>query len=110
MAMDRDDVNRIALNGDLSMIGVTEQFPLLAQYLARSAEIQTVGRDQCPSYEIDLTGVQALDACGCQLLAAFLRDLRQRGAEVFSLKLSDEYREKIHSLGFDNELYAGECA
>ena len=110
MTMDRNDVNRIALNGDLSMIGVTGQFPLLVQHLAAPVEIQNAGHEKSPSYEIDLTGIQALDACGCQLLAAFLRNLRKRGAEVFALKLSDEFREKIHSLGFDNELFARECA
>lgn len=110
MTMDRNDVSRIALNGDLSMIGVTGQFPLLAQHLAAPVENQSAGHEKCLSYEIDLTGVQALDACGCQLLAAFLRNLRKRGAEVFALKLSDEFREKIHSLGFDDELFARECA
>ena len=109
MAEDRDGVNRIVLNGDLSMVGVTEQFPLLAQYLAKLATVATNDLEQNLSHEIDLIGLQALDACGCQLLAAFLRNLRQCGAGVL-LKLSDDYRVKIHSLGFDNELLAGECA
>lgn len=108
--MDRDDVNRIALNGDLSMVGVTDQFPLLAQYLAGPAEAVTSCLDQRTIHEIDLTGVQALDACGCQLLVAFIRNLRQRGDALSSLKLTDDCREIIHTLGFDDELSVRECA
>lgn len=104
--MDRFDVNRISLSGDLSMVGVTEQFPLMAQFLAEPAA--AVSTDRQRSHEIDLTGVQVIDACGCQLLAAFIYNLRKRGVEVFTFKLTDDCREKIHTLGFDDELYAGE--
>lgn len=108
--MDRDDMNRISLNGDLSMIGVTEQFPLLAQYLAGTAADVTPSSAQHSPHEIDLTGIQALDACGCQLLVAFVRNLRKRGAVACSFKLTDDCRDIIHTLGFDDELYAGGCA
>lgn len=109
MASDRNNVKRITLNGDLSMVGVKEQFSLLAKYVARPAEAAAAGCERTP-HEIDLTGIQGLDACGCQLLAAFLGNLKQRGVEAYSFKLNDTYREKIHSLGFDDELFARDCA
>lgn len=102
--MDRCDVNRISLRGDMSMVGVTEQFPLMAQFLAEPAAVPT---DQQRPHEIDLTGVHTIDACGCQLLSAFIHNIRKRGAEVFTFKLTDDCRDKIHTLGFDNELYTG---
>lgn len=108
--MGLDDVSSIALNGDMSMMGVTEQFPFLAQYLAGSAEAAAASPGQQHLHEIDLAGVQALDACGCQLLVAFVRNLRQMGGGVASLKMTDDCREIIHALGFDGELFVGECA
>lgn len=108
--MNRDDVNRIALSGDLSMVGVKEQFPLLARYLAGPAESAAALPNRQNSHEIDLTAVEALDACGCQLLAAFIHNLRKSGAAAFSLMLTDDCREIIHTLGFDDELLVGGCA
>lgn len=104
------EVNRISLRGDYSITGVKEQIPLLAQHLARVAEItpETLGRER--RHEIDLTEVQALDTCGCQLLATLLRNLRQQGMEAPVVKISDSYRERIHLLGFDAEIFAGEYA
>lgn len=102
-----NDVNRITLNGDMTMAGVNEQFHLLEQYNASHAEIAAPGCDQHPPCEFDLTGVQELDACGCQLLAAFLHDFRRQGIAEFSFKLSDAIRTKIHNLGFDDEIFNG---
>lgn len=108
--MNQDNANRITLSGDLSTVGVKEQLPLLTQYLDRLTEAATLDRDQHSPQEIDLTGLEALDACGCQLLTAFLRNLKQHGADVFSFKLNAEFREKIQRLGFADELFAGKCA
>jgi len=109
MTMDWNDASRITLTGDLSMVGVKEQHQLLKQYVASQAEVVTASRDQCLPLEIDLTGVQELNACGCQLLAAFLNNLRQLGATDYSFKLSDANRIKIHNLGFDDVIYNGGC-
>lgn len=103
--MNSDEVNIISIDGDLSMAGVTEKFPLLAEYLAGSVSAP----DQQQIYEIDLTGVQALDACGCQLLVAFIHNLKKSGA-MLSLQLSDSCRDIIHNLGFDDDLSVRGCA
>lgn len=109
--MDRDSMHKIALSGDLSMVGVTEQFPLMAQYVAGAVEVEAEGHTVHPPIEIDLTGLHALDACGCQLLVAFVRNIRKRaGGVVPCIKLTDSCRGTIHTLGFDDELFAGECA
>ncbi len=108
--MNQFDVNRITLNGDLSTAGVKEQFSLLLEYIVRMGESDLSSLDKSFSLEINLTKVHALDACGCQLLVVFLRTLRKRGVKLFSLMLSDDCREKIHSLGFDDELFNGEFA
>lgn len=101
--MDRNHAHRISLAGDLSMNGVTEQFPLLSQHLVRSGEVATSPELRL-LHEIDLSRVQTIDACGCQLLVAFVRNLRKRGADVSMHHVTDECREIIRSLGFDGEL------
>lgn len=108
--MDQGDLNIISINGDLSMMGVTEQFPLLAQYLAGALESAELPADRRHLHEIDLSGVELLDACGCQLLVAFVRNLRRRGGAVSSFKLTDDCREIIHTLGFEDELSVREGA
>ena len=107
--MDWNDVNRIILKGALSMVGVKEQYQLLEQYAVSQAEAVAAGHEQNAPLEIDLTGVQELDACGCQLLSVFLNNLRQRGAADCSFKLNDDFRMKIHNLGFDDEIFNGGC-
>lgn len=107
--MDRNELNRIALDGDLSMVGVKECYQILEQHVVSRTEVAAADRDQNMPFEIDLTGVKELDACGCQLLAVFLNSLRQRGATVCSFKLNDAYRMKIHNLGFDDEIFNGGC-
>lgn len=109
---DRNGANQLILEGDFSIVGVDEQLPILLQYLARAAAIAEAGSLQDFSREIDLTGLQILDACGCQLLAVFFRKLRQiylqRDVERFALKVSDVYRQNIHFLGFADDFFGGE--
>lgn len=108
--MNQYDVKKITLNGDLSTVGVKEQFSLMLEHIDKMGEFDTSSLDRCFSHEINLSGVNALDACGCQLLAVFIRTLRKRGVKKFSLMLSDDCRKKVHSLGFDDELFNGEFA
>jgi ABC-type transporter Mla MlaB component len=109
MTMDRNDMNRITLTGDLSMVGLKEQYHFMERYAVGQSEALAGGREQNAPVEIDMTGVQELDACGCQLLAVFLNNLRQRGTSVCSFKLDDAHRMKIHNLGFDDEIFNGGC-
>lgn len=106
MIEEQDEVNRLILNGDFSVAGVSDRLPSLVQHLARMAEGSSNCLNAARPWEIDLREIQALDGCGCQLLATFLRSLRRGGVAMFSLKLSQEHREKIHLFGFDNEFFA----
>jgi ABC-type transporter Mla MlaB component len=107
---EQNGMNQLILNGDFSIVGVNEQLSVLAQHLAGVAEVVPGAFNRGLPYEVDLSGVQVLDTCGCQLLAVLLRSLRQRGIASFSLKLSDDERDKIRSLGFAEEIFAGECS
>lgn len=98
---------RVCLDGDWSMSGVAERFPLLAKHLSllldsqSNEELQNSQPSGLP--EIDLAGINALDACGCQLLALFIRNLRQCGVTPRVTNIPDTFRSKIHFLGFDRE-------
>jgi response regulator RpfG family c-di-GMP phosphodiesterase len=110
LSKDQNGVNKLILNGDFSIAGVNEQLSILAQHLAGVAGVVPGTINRHIPYEVDARGVQVLDTCGCQLLAVLLRSLRQRGIESFSLKFSDDDRDKIRSLGFAEEIFAGECS
>jgi ABC-type transporter Mla MlaB component len=101
--------NKLTLKGDFSIAGVHEQMPHLLQHLALATAAMPDGADRTLPYIIDLSGVQDLDACGCQLLAVALRTLRKLGIEVFFVNLSDDYRQQIHLLGFAEAIFTGEC-
>lgn len=98
---------KICLDGDWSMGGVAERFPLLARHLSTVSDFQSGDEFQTSEShslpELDLTGINALDACGCQLLALFVRNLRQRGVTPRLTNIPDAFRSKIHFLGFDRE-------
>lgn len=102
MCDESDDALRISLEGDWSMTGVAGQAPLLMQRLARI----TAADEKPASPELHLGGITKLDACGCQLLASFVRALRQHGIFPLCAGLPEEYREKIRLLGFAAELDA----
>lgn len=107
---DQYPANKLTLKGDFSIGGVNEQMPFLIQHLALETAAMPNRADRNLPYTLDLNGVQVLDACGCQLLAIFLRVLREQGVELFSFALSDCYRKQIHLLGFDEAIFTGECA
>ena len=98
---------RICLDGDWSMNGVAERFPLLAKQLSLLLGFSSGNNPQQQSLsappEIDLTEIQALDACGCQLLALFIRNLRQNGIVPLVTNIPDTFRAKISVLGFERE-------
>jgi putative nucleotidyltransferase with HDIG domain len=105
----QNGVNTLTLSGDFSVAGVNDQLSILVQHLAGAAEAVPNACNPSLPYEIDLHGAQDLDTCGCQLLVLLFRNLRHRGVERISLKLSDDHRDKIHSLGFAGDIFTGEC-
>jgi putative nucleotidyltransferase with HDIG domain len=104
----QNGVNRLTINGDFSIAGVNDQLSTLVQHLAGVAKAVPDACNPGLPYEIDLRGAQDLDTCGCQLLVLLFRNLRHRGVERISLKLSDDHRDKIHSLGFAGEIFTEE--
>lgn len=100
MCDESDNAGRISLSGDWSMTGVARQLPRLVQLLARIA-----AGDQKPApRQLLLEGITELDACGCQLLASFVRELRRQGISPLCAGLPEGYREKVRLLGFAAEL------
>lgn len=98
MISETQEVLKISLSGDWSMSGITEKFPQLVQYFERLAG----SSGGVP--EIDLADVTDFDACGCQLLAQFIRNLRHNGIEAQLTNISDAFRSRIQFLGFGREL------
>ncbi len=56
---------------------------------------------------VDVAQVTAIDACGCQLLALFLEQLRRLGVAACADGAGAEIRERIELLGFC-ALFSGE--
>ena len=108
MFTETNEVSKISLSGDWTMSGVTERFPLLVQYFDRLAGSDACSESQAGSSgsvpEIDLAEVTDFDACGCQLLAQFVRNLRNNGIDAQLTNISDAFRSKIQFLGFEREL------
>ncbi|MBC7963260.1 MAG: STAS domain-containing protein [Steroidobacteraceae bacterium] len=102
------ETTTIRLDGDWSMSGVAEKFPVLEKCLRHLLDSEASGeRQKSPSVgipEIDLAGVTDFDACGCQLLALFVRSLRQNGSSPLLLNMSEAFISRVHSLGFGREL------
>lgn len=94
---------RVCLDGDWSMSGVAERFPLLAKHLSLLSDAFSAKNESTCLPEIDLAGLNELDACGCQLLALFIRSLRQFGITPRVTNIPDSFRTKIRFLGFDRE-------
>ncbi len=104
----QNKVNTLILNGDFSIAGMNDQLSILVQLLAEGGDAASGICNPSLPFEIDLHEAQDLDACGCQLLVLLFRNLRHRGIETISLKLGDEYREKIHLFGFASEIFTEE--
>lgn len=94
------NVIRICLEGDWTMSGVAQQFPLIKQWFT-----QLTATDEEPvATELDLIGITELDACGCQLLASFVLNLQLRGITPFCAGIPEAFSAKIRFLGFDRVL------
>ncbi len=108
MSDDFREALKVCLSGDWSIGGVAEHFQLLAQEVARlsrprNAEETNTAAAQALA-EIDISGITALDACGCQLLARFCRAAQQSGMALRICNIPDTFMAKIRRLGFSNDL------
>ena len=105
--MRKVEVSRFSLEGDWTICGVAEQFPRLSQQLSLlSGSLPPQKRRRSTTStapEIDLGGISALDACGCQLLAHFSHALHQSGISPHYINLPEAFRSTIHLLGFSRE-------
>lgn len=90
----------LSFSGDWSIAEVSGRLPQLNEWLS-TIKVQS-GAGPIP--EIDLSGVDSLDVCGCQLIAAFLATLNQQGFPPVVHTVPDHLKDKIHRLGFENVL------
>lgn len=95
----------ITLDGDWSMTGVATQLQPLAEHLAALSHHAPGGRPG-PSGQplISLAGIDAIDACGLQLLTVFIRHLRQLGFAPTLTNVDHDFRLTVQTLGFAHEL------
>ena len=90
------DCQRISLEGDWSIENVAGLHKFLA---ARRAEI--LQAEPAPSrVAIDLSGMATVDACGSQLLAVFLEELRRHGITPRQYAAPQQVMDQIAMLGF----------
>ncbi|WP_224985073.1 STAS domain-containing protein [Geomonas agri] len=60
--------------------------------------------EQAGQSTIDLSRVDDIDACGCQLLALFLENLKRRGTTPVLAAAPAAVRDRINTLGFGDLL------
>jgi anti-anti-sigma regulatory factor len=105
MSQNADATINISLEGDWSVAGIAGQHQQLMQQLAllTAACEQTQLMDNRQP-EIQLSGIDPLDACGSQLLALFLAKVKQIGLIPVLHGVSAPVRAKLQRLGFDHEV------
>ena len=107
MLRDTMEASRICLDGDWSMSGVAERFQTVAKQISlwSNSPISQASQQSAAHVtpEIDLAGIAELDASGCQLLAMFIRNLRENGITPMLTNIPDIFMAKIHFLGFGHE-------
>lgn len=96
-----NDVN-VTLNGDCTM----ERAADLHAFLAGRFTALTGTPPPAAGVRVDMAQVTAIDACGCQLLALFLEQLRRQSIAAAVEGADTEIRERIELLGFC-DLFSG---
>jgi len=100
----------ITLSGDWSMNGVNHQIQNLVEVLETISNSLSNPERQPSAAEIEskvvMTGIDELDASGCQLLTLFVQLLKQKGVMPLFTDIPDAIKEKIQVFGFDRELGA----
>jgi len=91
---------QVLLHGEWTMTQAAERLELLTAELAR----QLKAKPKPMRAVIDLTGVSELDACGCQLLAVFLENLKKHDIVPSPCGSTPEIEATIRLLGFAEAL------
>ncbi len=102
MAEAKRKTKRIALAGDWSVTGVADRLKAL-----QKQRLTVKGAGGGDELVVDVGGIEAIDACGCQLLALWLRHLRREGVAPRLDNGSVELTGYIRLLGFAEELASG---
>ena len=93
------------LQGDWTMDGAGQRLKLLAGELAQLLAAEP----RPPRVEIRLAELTSVDACGCQLLAVFLENLKRHGIAPAPGFIPPEVMEKIRLLGFADSFASTEA-
>ena len=96
MCSDTTCVKEIVLHGTWGISEAVQHLHLLTGEL----ELLLAPDPRPASVAIDLAGVESLDACGCQLLALFLGNLKRHGITPEPRRIPVELFEQIRHLGF----------
>lgn len=86
----------VRLEGDWVLENVAGQVKRLAGQVAELADHQP----PLARADIDLALVTGIDACGCQLIALFLEQLKRRQVTVRPCHVPEQVRETFIQLGF----------
>lgn len=100
MGKGRKKEHSVLLAGDWTVEKIAEQRRFLAK-----AETSMKKEPDLP-LAVDAGGVASIDTCGCQLLALWLRDVKQRGGRVKVKNITQEMFAYVSLLGFGGELTA----
>lgn len=79
----------LALQGDLDVFSIRQQWEELAAAIAMGPSVLT----------LDLAGLGDLDPSGFQLLATLDRDLRAAGGRLVLVGIQDDWKSRFERLG-----------
>jgi anti-anti-sigma regulatory factor len=89
-------MNKIMLQGAWSIGEAAERL----RFLAGEFDLLLVQHPKSAAVEIDFAEIESIDACGCQLLAVFLENLKRQNFVPQALRVPPEISEEIRLLGF----------
>jgi anti-anti-sigma regulatory factor len=90
----------ITLQGEWTLENAADIRTVLAAKLASLQEVE----ERPDSVELQMAEMTGIDACGCQLLAIFLGNLRRDGITPLPCEMTEQVRERIAVLGFSTLL------
>jgi anti-anti-sigma regulatory factor len=89
-------MNKIVLQGAWSIGEAAERL----SFLTGEFDLLLGQHPKSAAVEIDCAGIESIDACGCQLLAVFLGNLKRQGVVPHALDVPSEISEEIRLLGY----------